>query len=160
MQPGQVDELVRLWCSAALPQLPTAETSDKLINEIHDLEEKRRLRHDLPLADTPLMVTIIAIVFYNDKHLPDQRAALYKRCVRVLLVEKHHPEGKGKSARVAQGGSEEDKLELLSLLAYNMMTSIKREERGDDDEIDRSEEVTDQPIGGPRKRISGRGSCR
>ena len=69
------------------------------------------------------MVTIIAIVFYNDEHLPDQRASLYKRCIRVLLIEKHHPTGKGKTARVTKGGTEEDKLELLSLLAYNMMAA-------------------------------------
>lgn len=132
MLPDQVDRMVQLWCSAAyLPsQAPTM--SDRLIGEIHALEDERRLSGDLPLADTPLMVTIIAIVFYHGQHLPNQRAALYKRCVRVLLVERNRPEGKGKSARLTRGGTEDDKLELLSSLAYHMMTSFKPEdERGD-----------------------------
>ncbi len=144
MQPDQIDELARLWCLSAFPHLQATEAADLLVKEIRDLEEKRRIRGDSPLADTPLMVTIVAIVFYNDKHLPDQRAALYKRCVRVLLVEKHRPEGKGKSARVARGGTEEDKLELLSLLAYHMMTSIKREERSADEEGEHSEKTAER----------------
>ncbi len=144
MQPDQIDELARLWCLSAFPHLQATEAADLLVKEIRDLEEKRRIRGDSPLAETPLMVTIVAIVFYNDKHLPDQRAALYKRCVRVLLVEKHRPEGKGKSARVARGGTEEDKLELLSLLAYHMMTSIKREERSADEEGEHSEKTAER----------------
>ena len=123
MSADQVDELVLLWCGAAYPQLQAPQASAKLSHEIRELEAKRRQRGDIPLADTPLMVTIIAIVFYNDEHLPDQRAALYKRCIRVLLIEKHHPTGEGKTARVAKGGTEEDKLELLALLAYNMMAA-------------------------------------
>ncbi|MBW7959696.1 MAG: SUMF1/EgtB/PvdO family nonheme iron enzyme [Candidatus Promineofilum sp.] len=147
MQPDQVDELVRLWCSAAFPQLYAQKASDDLISEIRDLESKRRERHEKPLADTPLMVTIIAIVFYNDEHLPNQRAALYKRCVRVLLIEKQRPAGRGKHARIAKGGSEEDKLELLSLLAYNMMTTVVQDDsrpgRGSERLADRRAEEKD-----------------
>ena len=123
MSAKQVDELVALWCGAAFPRLQAPKASADLSREIRELEKKRHRRGDLPLADTPLMVTIIAIVFYNYEHLPDQRASLYKRCIRVLLIEKHHPTGKGKTARVTKGGTEEDKLELLSLLAYNMMAA-------------------------------------
>ena len=123
MSAEQVDELVQLWCGAAFSRLQAPKASAKLSQEIRQLEDRRRRRGDIPLADTPLMVTIIAIVFYNDEHLPDQRAALYKRCIRVLLIEKHHPTGEGKTARLAKGGTEEDKLELLPLLAYNMMAA-------------------------------------
>lgn len=123
MSAEQVDDLVALWCGAAFSRLQAPKASADLSREIRQLEEKRRQRGDIPLADTPLMVTIIAIVYYNIEHLPDQRASLYKRCIRVLLIEKHHPTGKGKTARLARGGTEEDKLELLSLLAYNMMAA-------------------------------------
>ncbi len=123
MSSDQVDKLVGLWCGAAYPQLQAPTASAKLSEEIRGLEAERLRRGDIPLADTPLMVTIIAIVFYNDEHLPNQRAALYKRCIRVLLIEKHHPTGEGKIARVTKGGSEDDKLELLALLAQNMMTA-------------------------------------
>ncbi|MEZ4580578.1 MAG: hypothetical protein R3A10_02775 [Caldilineaceae bacterium] len=35
------------------------------------------------LIDSPLLVTIVAIVHYNERRLPEQRAELYEKCVEV-----------------------------------------------------------------------------
>ncbi|MCO5180911.1 MAG: hypothetical protein M9896_12785 [Candidatus Promineofilum sp.] len=70
-----------------------------------------------------MLVTIIAIVHYNDRHLPEQRAALYKSCIHVLLAETHHTKGEARHDLEDWGGTEDDKRELLTLLAYHMMTA-------------------------------------
>jgi predicted NACHT family NTPase len=39
------------------------------------------------LATNPLLLSLIAIVYERDLELPERRAALYRRCVEVLLRE-------------------------------------------------------------------------
>jgi hypothetical protein len=52
-----------------------------LIAQIYD-EARPRIRE---LAANPLLVTILAIVFYRDGHLPDIRVELYRRIIDNLL---------------------------------------------------------------------------
>jgi energy-coupling factor transporter ATP-binding protein EcfA2 len=49
------------------------------------IESKDRIRS---LAVNPLMMTVIAIVHWNRKRLPDQRVDLYDECVDVLLGQR------------------------------------------------------------------------
>jgi hypothetical protein len=124
MTPEQVDELAERWCHAVYDPVDAPNETAQLQAEIDRLEAHRRARgEERRLADTPLLVTIIAIVHYNDKQLPEQRAALYKSCVHVLLAETHHTKGEARHDLEDWGGSEEDKRELLTLLAFNMMSA-------------------------------------
>ena len=85
----------------------------------------RDRRGESPLVDSPLMVTIVAIVHYNDRRLPDERADLYTRCVDVLLAESHKPESQATFELVDWGGNERDKRSLLAYLAFCLMTPGK-----------------------------------
>ena len=120
----QVNELVERWCGAVYDTVDAPNETAELQAEIARLEEHRRSRgEDRRLADTPLLVTIIAIVHYNDRRLPEQRAALYKSCIHVLLAESHHTKGEARHDLEDWGGTEDDKRELLTLLAYHMMSA-------------------------------------
>lgn len=78
------------------------------------------------LASNPLLLTVVAVIFYNNYVLPQDRAALYEECVEVLLRG-----GRGKADRAAQqralyGGRPDlsmglnPKRELLAAVAYAM----------------------------------------
>ncbi|WP_374689185.1 SUMF1/EgtB/PvdO family nonheme iron enzyme, partial [Promineifilum sp.] len=124
MTPEQVNELAARWCGAVYDPVEAPGETAQLQAEIARLEAHRRTRgEERRLADTPLLVTIIAIVHYNDKELPEQRAALYRSCVHVLLAETHHTKGEARHELEDWGGNEEDKRELLTLLAYHMMSA-------------------------------------
>ncbi len=124
MTPEQVHELARRWCTAVYDPVDAPNETAQLQAEIDRLEAHRRARgEERRLADTPLLVTIIAIVHYNDKQLPEQRAALYKSCIHVLLAETHHTKGEARHDLEDWGGNEEDKRELLTLLAFEMMSA-------------------------------------
>jgi formylglycine-generating enzyme required for sulfatase activity len=49
------------------------------------------------LATNPLLLTVIAVVFYNNSALPKNRAALYESCIEALLRG-----GRGKADRAGQ----------------------------------------------------------
>lgn len=124
MSPEQVAELVARWTNAvyATPD-ERARERDSLQTAIETLEARRAARMEQPLIDTPLMVTVVAIVHHNDHHLPEQRAALYEKCVDVLLAEKHHAVHEATDDLRQWGGSEEDKRQFLALLAFQMMSA-------------------------------------
>lgn len=87
------------------------------------LETNDRVRG---LASNPLLLTVVAVIFYNNYVLPEDRAALYEECVEVLLRG-----GRGKADRPGQqrrdyGGTPDVKLgldpkrEILAAVAYRM----------------------------------------
>ena len=124
MHPEQIGALTQRWCDAVYPPGKAAKEAEKLQAEITALEAIREKQGELPLVDTPLMVTIVAIVHYNNKTLPQQRAALYEKCVTALLAEQHKSEeGQGQSQPDLEqrGGSLDAKRGYLALLAYEMM---------------------------------------
>jgi hypothetical protein len=53
------------------------------------IESNDRIR---PLAVNPLLLTVIAIVHWNRKRLPEQRVDLYDECVDVLLGQRREAE--------------------------------------------------------------------
>src|SRR5262249_19749322 len=53
------------------------------------IENNDRIR---PLAVNPLLLTVIAIVHWNRKRLPEQRVDLYDECVDVLLGQRKEAE--------------------------------------------------------------------
>ncbi|MFN0055875.1 MAG: NACHT domain-containing protein, partial [Planctomycetales bacterium] len=89
---GQVEQFVRDWFSAAFKKLlgpgPTSEAraaddSTRLL-EILALPayQTGRIRE---LRTNPLLLTILCIVFHEERKLPTGRAELYAHCIRVFL---------------------------------------------------------------------------
>jgi energy-coupling factor transporter ATP-binding protein EcfA2 len=68
------------------------------------IESKDRIR---ALAVNPLMMTVIAIVHWNRKRLPDQRVDLYDECVDVLLGQRKEAERTVRGVLTAEALSEE-----------------------------------------------------
>ena len=133
MRQEQIAALTGRWCQAVYsPHLAAAETR-LLQDEIRALEVIRKEQGEEPLVETPLMVTIVAIVHYNNRKLPQQRAALYEKCVNALLAEQHKgEEGQGQSQPELEkrGGSVDIKRSRLALLAFEMMRSRGDKEAG------------------------------
>jgi energy-coupling factor transporter ATP-binding protein EcfA2 len=133
MRPEQTAALTKRWCSAVYPPLQAGTETKALQAEIEALEAIRARQKEAPLVDTPLMVTIVAIVHYNNRKLPQQRAALYEKCVNALLAEQHKgEEGQGQSQPDLEkrGGSLDAKRGYLALLAFEMMRSGADKEAG------------------------------
>lgn len=82
LDPEQRDLLVHKWCLAAYGKDEGARQAADLCARISASDESVRA-----LAITPLMVTIFALVHYDKRDLPRQRAALYEHAVRILLTE-------------------------------------------------------------------------
>jgi formylglycine-generating enzyme required for sulfatase activity len=82
LTPDQRDTLIRSWCNAVYGGDEARRQSDDLCSRIAASDERVR-----GLAVTPLMVTIFALVHYDRRELPRQRAELYEHAVRILLTE-------------------------------------------------------------------------
>lgn len=121
MTPEQVDALAARWCTAVYDALDAEQEGHRLQQAIVDLEAHRRARQESRLADAPLLVTIIAIVHYNQRRLPEQRAELYEKCVEVLLTEGHHAASDATYELADWGGTLPEKRSLLAYLASEMM---------------------------------------
>ena len=88
----QIQNFVSEWFSAAYKKLfgPEEKTQQKAddmscrLLKILSTEryQERRIRL---LSTNPLMLTILCVVFHEERKLPTERAELYSRCVRVLL---------------------------------------------------------------------------
>ena len=88
----QVAQFVRAWFGAAYGKLHGADAvaaskaradSDQLLG-ILELPTYQ-LGHIRELCTNPLLLTILCIVFHEERKLPTGRAELYAHCVRVLL---------------------------------------------------------------------------
>jgi formylglycine-generating enzyme required for sulfatase activity len=126
MSPEQVKALAGKWCAAAYEPDEAARQTRHLWREIEQLEALRAARNQPRLADTPLLVTIIAIVHDNLRKLPEQRAALYEECVKALLSEHHKAPSEEKKALVEWGGTFNEKRNVLAQLAFEMMASADK----------------------------------
>ncbi|MDI6784838.1 MAG: NACHT domain-containing protein, partial [bacterium] len=70
----QINQFMDNWFGKTKPELV-----QPMYKAIIENEQIKRL------ARNPLMIAIIAIIYEEDKRLPQKRAALYQRCVEVLL---------------------------------------------------------------------------
>ncbi|MEZ4555253.1 MAG: NACHT domain-containing protein [Caldilineaceae bacterium] len=123
MSSEQVNTLAARWCAAAYNAWEADAETARLQQAIDDLERVRTARGQDRLIDSPLLVTIVAIVHYNERRLPEQRAELYEKCVEVLLTEKHHHESDATFELADWGGSLAQKRSLLADLAARMMSA-------------------------------------
>ncbi|MFV9504016.1 MAG: NACHT domain-containing protein [Oscillochloridaceae bacterium umkhey_bin13] len=87
------------------------------------LQSNQRVRE---LATNPLLLTIIAIIYYDSRSLPENRAELYEACVTVLLKGGRGKVGQAAKHRETYAGlpglqmSLRQKRELLAFVAYQM----------------------------------------
>jgi formylglycine-generating enzyme required for sulfatase activity len=132
MRLEQAQALADRWCRAVYDVTRAPDQSSSLQVAIANLDEMRAKRGEKPLVDSPLMVTIVAIVHYNDRRLPDERADLYSRCVDVLLTESYHPDTPASFELVDWGGSERVKRSLLAYLAFRLMSAGEESGRSAD----------------------------
>ncbi|MFL6210517.1 MAG: NACHT domain-containing protein [Pyrinomonadaceae bacterium] len=85
------EEFLKNWFAALLKVsreqvLAEGSTSRQAYDTLRAaIESKDRIRN---LAVNPLLMTVIAIVHWNRKRLPDQRVDLYDECVDVLLGQR------------------------------------------------------------------------
>ncbi|GAF79938.1 unnamed protein product, partial [marine sediment metagenome] len=98
IQPFDADdrgEFIRNWVALLFrvpPEDVQTEGSDagrEFKGLTHGIEDSDRIR---PLAVNPLLLTVIAIVHWNRKRLPEQRVDLYDECVDVLLGQRKEAE--------------------------------------------------------------------
>jgi len=88
-------EFIRNWAALLFKTSPDDVEEDEgdAGKEFYSLtgaiEENDRIR---PLAINPLLLTVIAIVHWNRKRLPEQRVDLYDECVDVLLGQRKEAE--------------------------------------------------------------------
>ena len=130
---AQAQALAGRWCGAVYDATRASEQAGRLREAIANLEAMRKRRSEKPLVDSPLLVTIVAIVHYNDRRLPDERAELYTRCVDVLLAESYKPESQATFDLVDWGGNERIKRSLLAYLAFCMMSEGEKSGRSADE---------------------------
>ena len=123
MNAEQVQALAERWCRAAYDETRAEAEVAALAGAIAALEAQRKQRGEPRLIDSPLLVTIVAIVHYNQRRLPDERAKLYERCVEVLLAESYKPESDAIFDLVDRGGDEDEKRNLLAWLAFCLMAA-------------------------------------
>jgi len=88
--PQQVEEFVRQWC-LALHKVPTGVPS-KTPEAVQAEEYRQSLQETItshpnvgPLTANPLMLTMLAVVHWTRRQLPEQRAELYQVAVDYLM---------------------------------------------------------------------------
>lgn len=88
-------EFIRNWVALLFKVLPAeveddgTDASREFLSLANGIEAGDRIR---PLAVNPLLLTVIAIVHWNRKRLPEQRVDLYDECVDVLLGQRKEAE--------------------------------------------------------------------
>lgn len=88
-------EFIRNWVALLFKTQPEdvetdgGEASKEFYSLTGAIEENDRI---CPLAINPLLLTVIAIVHWNRKRLPEQRVDLYDECVDVLLGQRKEAE--------------------------------------------------------------------
>jgi formylglycine-generating enzyme required for sulfatase activity len=126
MTSEQVGVLAGRWCDAAYGPDERLHQKQSLRDEIEQLEALRAERGQPRLVDTPLLVTIVAIVHDNLNTLPQERAELYEECVKALLSEGYKELSEEQLALVGQGGKFNEKRNVLAQLAFEMMGTTDR----------------------------------
>ena len=126
LTPEQRDLLIRNWCLAAYGGDEAANQAGDLCHRINISDERVQA-----LAITPLMVTIIALVHYDRRELPRQRAELYEHAVRIILTE---PFKEGEAAAEFKRDWE-TRRNRLAFIAFEMHRH-KLDELPEDDLID------------------------
>ncbi len=111
LTPEQREELIHLWCNAMYATMD--EAYRKEIDLLRRVEDDERVRS---IAETPLMVNVIALVYWHQRDLPRQRAELYEVAIELLIRE---PWKDPSEVLKYWGGLEwQTRLDLINLIAF------------------------------------------
>ncbi len=88
-EPAQVERFVAAW-SRALFRVPQEDGTSPLAEQAESYRQALQAAIDAhpdvgPLSENPLLLTLLAVVHWNRKKLPEQRAELYEEAVKYLL---------------------------------------------------------------------------
>ena len=152
MQRPAVEHFARAWTAAVNAELGGDAqgrlAAEALIGEIYD-DSRPAIRE---LATNPLLVTILATVYWADGRLPDQRAGVYDRVVENLLrIWLNRPECRAHSL---------EREELLA--ALEPLAAELQENAGSNGliSLDRIRELIEKPLALMRKSTPGDRSFR
>jgi len=130
----EIKTFVHRWCAAMETQPRRAEElAHDLLRRIKDTPAVREL------AENPLRLTVIAIIHYGGRQLPERRAKLYERCVEVLLTWDDARAGRGARdviehypvARALSAAARQQKLEEIAFRLQGAEPEGKLEEPRD-----------------------------
>lgn len=107
----QIKEFIFNWFSSEVDR--EAGTAPKCWN----LLQKQECRAARELAQSPLLLTLLCLVYHSSQNLPQNRSVLYRKALRVLL-EEWAAEKRIMTDEVYQGLNTELEEVLLSELAY------------------------------------------
>ncbi|MCH7884306.1 MAG: tetratricopeptide repeat protein, partial [Planctomycetes bacterium] len=87
-----IEAFLGRWCLALADhnEADAKEHLDELLIPLRKLPEVRRM------ARNPVMLTALAVVHWNEKRLPEQRAELYESIIGWLAKQRPHSEGRPK----------------------------------------------------------------
>ncbi|MBN1536901.1 MAG: SUMF1/EgtB/PvdO family nonheme iron enzyme [Anaerolineales bacterium] len=122
----QIAALVSQAYNSLFPsdQIIAQQKANDLLHSIQKLESERRIRSGMeiePLITTPLLIRLLLVVHYSDRHLPEQRAELYMKATDAMLLPEYNPD-EAVSERIGQmvGGSLQIHRELAQFVAFSM----------------------------------------
>jgi len=104
-----IDAFLSRWCEALYAEAP--EKSGCLFEDLKRALQARPVIHRM--ARTPVMLTALAVVYWNEHRLPEQRAELYESIITWLLRSREKKPGRLSSDRCRS---------LLEELAFRMFT--------------------------------------
>ncbi len=108
LSPEAIEQYLGQWCRALFPK--SSESAEKHLAELHGaLQAKPEIRR---LATNPVMLTALAVVHWNERRLPEQRADLYESILNWLARSREERPGRQTADQC---------LRLLQHLALAMM---------------------------------------
>jgi formylglycine-generating enzyme required for sulfatase activity len=110
-----IEDFLTRWCSILYAGAP--DKSDRYKNELREALKHGQIR---VMAKTPVMLTALAVVHWNENRLPEQRAELYESVLTWLFRSREEKEGREKSERCRK---------LLQKLALAMFTHPEGRQR-------------------------------
>ncbi len=90
LEQAAVQLFLTRWCDALFPNSKSSAKRHlaELEEALHAVPEIRRM------ARNPVMLTALAVVHWNEKRLPEQRAELYESVIKWLVRSRKHVEGR------------------------------------------------------------------
>jgi hypothetical protein len=101
-----MEDFLNRWCSILYADAP--DKGQRYKNELREALKHGQIR---VMAKTPVMLTALAVVHWNENRLPEQRAELYESVLTWLFRSREEKEGREKADRCR---------ELLQKLALSM----------------------------------------
>jgi len=112
LDPEAIETFLNHWCRGLFPERPEAAA-----RHFADLSAAMRAVGEIRLmARNPLMLTALAVVHWNERRLPEQRADLYDSILTWMARSHEHKPGRTKADRC---------LKLLQQLALAMQNAPK-----------------------------------